>query len=212
MNRRWIFTAIGALLLIMLGVAASPAVLTRVFAEDSETELRRLSYIGQTYGAASALVASIALVGIVVSIVLQGRESRITRDHALRALHIDLLRLGISDDIYLQCWGGFASTEDNNVKRQHIYVNMILEHWRLMYELGALGERQLNQTARQLLQAAPARRFWAEARAARRAATTSSTTRRFNDLIEEAYDWAGTENSPDTVEASPPMDRPTRRA
>lgn len=39
----------------------------------------RLSDVGQTYGAASALVAGIALVGVVISIVLQMRSLAVSR-------------------------------------------------------------------------------------------------------------------------------------
>jgi hypothetical protein len=48
-----------------------------------------LGNVGQAYGAASAILAALALVGVVASLVLQAREAKVSREQALRALHTE---------------------------------------------------------------------------------------------------------------------------
>jgi hypothetical protein len=60
-------------------VALSPALMVRFGhggTQDSTTEWERLGNIGQTYGAASAMLSVLALIGVTVSLILQARESR----------------------------------------------------------------------------------------------------------------------------------------
>jgi hypothetical protein len=62
-----------------------------------------LSDVGQAYGAASAILAALALVGVVASLVLQAREAKASREQALRALHTDLLKMAIDEPEFLEC-------------------------------------------------------------------------------------------------------------
>ncbi|MGH3381602.1 MAG: DUF6082 family protein [Actinoallomurus sp.] len=51
----------------------------------------RLSFIGQTYGAASAVISVLALVGIVATLSYQAREVKLSREEARRQAIGDLL-------------------------------------------------------------------------------------------------------------------------
>ena len=74
----------------------------------------RLSDVGQTYGAASALVAGIALVGVVISIVLQMRSLAVSRIQMARAFHFDLIKFSIENPQLLPGWG-FSSSPGSTV-------------------------------------------------------------------------------------------------
>jgi len=58
-------------------VAVSPFALNLL--SPNATDWTQLSLIGQTYGAASALLAVIALLGVAVSLLMQAREARASR-------------------------------------------------------------------------------------------------------------------------------------
>lgn len=84
-------------------VAASPWALRLL--DGSAREWNRLSMIGQTYGAASALIAVVALVGVVASLMFQAKENKSNREESARAFHTELLKMAMDDDTYRRCWG-----------------------------------------------------------------------------------------------------------
>src|SRR5690349_1967572 len=67
-----------------------------------------LSNVGQTYGAVSALLAALALSGVVVSIFFQVRESRYNRIQVARARQFDLARLAMDNPFYLEVFAPFG--------------------------------------------------------------------------------------------------------
>jgi hypothetical protein len=118
-------------------VAASPLALD--FFGGSPDSWARRGNIGQTYGAAAALLSVLALAGVAVSLGLQARESKANREHASRLIHTDLLKMAMDDPAYLECWGPYSSATDPVARRQAMYVNLILSYWEGRYELGAAG-------------------------------------------------------------------------
>ncbi len=88
-------------------VATSPLLLD-LFGGSADSWSRR-GDIGQTYGAAAALLSVLALAGVAISLVLQARESKANREHASRLIHTDLLKLAMDDPAYLECWGPYSS-------------------------------------------------------------------------------------------------------
>src|SRR3954452_24166530 len=78
------------LLLILLAVAGalgavlvSPVALTWLPTMRS-ADWAHLSDVGQTYGAASAILSAAALIGVVLSLYYQRRETKAAREQALR--------------------------------------------------------------------------------------------------------------------------------
>ncbi|MEO3857593.1 DUF6082 family protein [Acrocarpospora sp. B8E8] len=166
-------------------VVSSPFFLAALGARRGDWTL--LSDIGQTYGAASALVAVFALVGVAFSLIVQSREAKAAREQALRALHADLMKMAMDDPLYRACWGAFFSSDDEESQRAHMYVNMIVNHWLLMWELRSITEPHLRAVARTVLEGAIGYEFWRDARSLR---TTSSGTRRerqFNRIIDSEF-------------------------
>jgi ABC-type sulfate transport system permease component len=80
------------LLIVVLSVGligASPLALDTF--RGSTSYWNRLSAIGQTYGAASAVLSVLTIIGVAVTLVLQARDSRALRLQAIRESHIRLL-------------------------------------------------------------------------------------------------------------------------
>lgn len=176
-------------------VALSPLVLGYLNVQKS-TDWDQLSDIGQTYGAASALLAGFALLGIAASLILQAKEAKATREQALRALHSDLISMAMEDPLYRACWGQFFSSDDEDAQRAHMYVNMIVSHWLLMWELNAITEEHLRAIASVVLSGRIGHTFWSDGRELRVTSAGTKHERRFNQILDEEYHKAPVPSAP----------------
>lgn len=114
-------------LLIVLAVAVvgvSPLALS--WFTELPQNWEQLSLVGQTYGAASAVLAGLALLGIAATLALQIREMRNTREVALRQSNSELLRMAMENPEYLECWGTNFPPDAGRADRQRMYTNMII--------------------------------------------------------------------------------------
>jgi hypothetical protein len=176
------------LLLIVLAIgliAASPAALELYGGATGEWE--RLSFIGQTYGAASAVLSVLAVIGVVVTLRLQARETKLAREEARRQAIADLLKMAMDDPDLSECWGPTGLSDPPKVQRQQIYVNLIVSEWRQSYESKALPERRLRRIANEMFQGEPGRSYWRGARENRLSTSGSGAERRFHEILDEEY-------------------------
>jgi hypothetical protein len=168
------------------GVIFSPLVIGRLSPAD-DAQWQRLSDVGQTYGAASAVLSVLALIGVVVSLMIQARETRVAREQARRALHFELLKMAMDDPFYLRVWGPFAPP-DTDRYREHMYANLIVSHWQMDWEVGTLDEEHLREVAAIFLQGEIGNRFWHDVREMRMKAEGSQRRRRrFLQIIDQEY-------------------------
>lgn len=147
---------------------------------------RRLSDVGQTYGAASAVVAAIALAGVISSIVIQLREVRANRKNAQRVQHADLLRLAMTDPRYMECWGPFL-TDSFEAESQFTYVNLIVTQWHAQYVLGEAGGDLLRATASSVFLSKPGRAYWESAGTFWRDNYPDRRSQKFYRILDETY-------------------------
>ena len=63
----------------------------------------QLSNIGQTYGAVSALLSSLALVSVVVSLLYQSRDNQNAREQTTRTLQFELIRMAMERSVSYDC-------------------------------------------------------------------------------------------------------------
>ncbi|MEV0805338.1 DUF6082 family protein [Micromonospora sp. NPDC050200] len=175
-----------AVLLVLVAVLFSPVGLLWI-GQQPGYDWPLLGNVGQTYGAASAILAALALIGVVTSLTLQAREAKAAREQALRALHTDLMKMAIDDPRLLECWGPIEESTDLDWFRKHVYTNLIVSHWQLMWEVDVLTEPHLEVLADQFFQGAAGRRFWAEARGPRMKAEISRRARRFTAVVDRSY-------------------------
>jgi hypothetical protein len=165
-------------------VAASPLALD-VFG-DNPAWTRR-SEIGQTYGAAAALLSVLALVGIAASLLVQINEAKIAREQTSRAMHYELLRMALDDPLYRECWGQTRSVEDEAEIRQHIYTNLIVSYWQSRYELRTFNEAHVRAGAADLFSGTPGRRFWSRTRETRFKTSQTRRARHFHRILDNEY-------------------------
>lgn len=188
--RRLLVTTLTLVVIVLSSclVAASPYALRAWDPRSDDWE--RLSWIGQTYGAASALLAVFALIGIAVSLVMQAREVRAAREQTLRAVHTDLLRMAMEDEVYRDAWGPFFAAGDPDHQRRHMYLNLIISNLQMRWDLRAISEQHLRSTTHVLFSGDAGRRFWAEGRELRSRAVSSRRERNFHRILDEEYEHA----------------------
>jgi hypothetical protein len=198
-------TVLLAIVVVAVLVGVSPFALT--WLANGEGEWERLSQIGQTYGAASALLAALALGGIVFSLILQVREYRASREQALRMIHTDLLKMAMDDPLYRRSWGPHFASEDTDRQREHMYLNLVFSNMQMRWELRAISEHHLRASLGVVLSGAAGQRFWSAVRELRSKAVSGRRERRFHQIVEEEYQRAAPAEQEEPV--SPPA---TRRA
>lgn len=186
---RRLFTIILICLVILVSatlVAFSPLALE--LWKNSPANWNWLSEVGQTYGAASALLAMFALVGVAVSLVLQAREAKSAREQTLRSLHGELMRMAMEDPLYRACWGAFFTSDDPDAQRAHMYVNQIINNWLTMWELRGITEAHLRSVASIVLAGPYGRKYWDEVRRLRMKSASGRRERRFYKILDEEYE------------------------
>src|SRR5215469_14491248 len=129
--------AVGGLALVLI----SP-ILLRQLDRTRGINWPLLSNIGQTYGAASAILSAVALLGISISLLVQARQAKTERVRIMRERQMELLRITLdSPDIYGPIVG--ARGQSALDARRHIYITMWMNHARMNFETGELSQESL---------------------------------------------------------------------
>jgi hypothetical protein len=194
-------------LLLLLVWFLSPYALGALFGGDG-VELQRRADIGESFGAVAALFSALALFGLILTAYLQRSELAAQRrqlelqraeltetrhelhriaEAGLRAAHIDLLKMSISNPELAAVWP--SDPEDGPERsRQLDYANLIVTHQEMAYELRILSDEELAAVFGYLFTSPVLRDFWSGARMIRRqVAGTSNDAARFHQIVDEAY-------------------------
>lgn len=156
----------------------------------------QLSNIGQTYGAASALLSAMALAGIGISVVLQAKELLAARRLSTRTLHIELLRMAMEDPALLQCWGFPREGFTLDQSRQIGYFNLIFSHWEMLWELGDISEELMQVDAKAIFSNEIGRWYWREYGAQRDFYPANTHGKRLRQIFEDEFQLAAEFNPP----------------
>lgn len=180
--------AITLLLLSIALIGISPFVLG-AFPGGTE-RWERLSFIGQTYGAASAIVSAAALIGVVGTLAYQARETKRARDETRRQAIGDLLRMAMEDPDLDECWGPVSEDQDARTRKQQLYTNMVIAEWEMSFETKALPEWRLRAIASEMFGGRIGRQYWEAARDLRLSTSANRMERRFHEILDEEYQRA----------------------
>jgi hypothetical protein len=146
----------------------------------------QLSNIGQTYGAISALLAAIGLTGLVATIRLQVRESRISRADAIRSRHFELIRTVLDDPVLAETSYGAMKFSSIERRRQGIYINLLLRFWLMLWELDTLPEGRLRSYVSDMLKTESGKEYWENFHVGSNG-DGSKKEKRFYRIIDEEY-------------------------
>jgi uncharacterized protein DUF6082 len=133
------FVVLALVLLSPLGLGA--------IEDAGDRDWRRLSEIGQTYGAVSALFSVVALGGVVASLMLQARAAFLDRELAHRTIHVELLKMAIDDPDLLKVWEPRGTTKLVSERRCFAYINLFVSFWEMAYDLRIRTAEELAASA-----------------------------------------------------------------
>jgi hypothetical protein len=174
----------GTASLSLVLVSLSPLALEAI-GSSSRANWAKLSNIGQTYGAVSALLAALALAGVAVSIFAQVREARHNRWEAGRARHFELMRIAIEDPFYRQVFSMPGVPDDQS--RLTGYINLLFEYWTMLWEFGDMPEDLVRSNVAGVLATEAGSFFWRESGSAKLEHSRSRHEYRFYEIANEVY-------------------------
>jgi hypothetical protein len=177
------------LVIVSIGLVVMSPFALRALDDDSQVDWNRLSNIGETYGAVSAVIAAVALLGVMISLFIQAREIKEARKNTRRALHVELMRMAMDEPGYMECWGPYL-TESFTGERQYTYVNLVVAHWFSEYEVGEMSDTLLRATASSVFMSVPGRHYWQGSGTFWRDNYSGRRARRFYRVLEETYQEA----------------------
>lgn len=151
----------------------------------------RLSNIGQTYGAISAILSALALGGIVASLLYQARDSRIAHEQLTRTFQFELIKLELEDPSLMAAMGapwGVDIPSDSASLREFLYVQMWVSYWAGSYVTGEMPASVLrNLASDELFRGRAGRAYWA-AVGQRQVINSKGRRNNFFRLLDDEYE------------------------
>jgi hypothetical protein len=197
--RRWTLpasTVIAALMALTL-VALSPIALVKL--NPLSKNWSQLSNIGQTYGAISALISSLALGGVVVSLFFQARELRTTRNQNIRDIQHRLIRMEMDDPALMTAIGApwnLAIPAESEKIREYLYIHMWVTYNASNYVLGEISDSEVKRFAiNELFKSKAGREYWSYIRP-NVTIYKEKGYYRFTHIIDAAYSEVISSNAP----------------
>src|SRR6266567_5312149 len=158
-------TAVAFLIAIIL-IALLPFALTGL--EGLSKDWGKLAKIGQAYGAISALVSSLALAGVVISLLYQARAGHTAREQTIRTLQQQLIMMQMEDPTLMTAMGapwGLPIPAESAKIREHLYIHMWTSFWAGNYVVGEITAPTVRKMARgELFNSRAGRTYWAAIR------------------------------------------------
>ncbi|MBD2894872.1 hypothetical protein amrb99_38010 [Actinomadura sp. RB99] len=181
--------------LLAIPLVAAPAFGSALFSAER-------SHHAYLYSLAWATAFFAVVSAGVAAVLVQGHGVKIAREEARRIAIAELLKMAMDDPALDEAWGPVPEGEDRKVRRQLMYINMIVSEWQMSYETKALPEVRLRAISREMFSGRPGRAYWEEARQVRLSTSGSKRARRFHEILDEEYRRAP---------APPPESPPARR-
>lgn len=183
-------------------VIVAPALVLVLVATRDSVPWQRLGDVGEAFGAVSAVVSAIALLGVVTSLVIQQRQNRVMEEQTVRQRHFELVRLTIEHPEFRYAWG--ERPDADNDASLLVFGNLIVAHWLMLWRIRNIDEKTLRRSAAGYFAGSVGRRHWQ--RGGPDWATPDRRAEQFVAILNEEYRKA--------VSAGPPVSIPppaTRR-
>lgn len=152
-----------------------------------------LSNIGQTYGAVSALLSSLALAGVIASLLYQSRSNKNAVEQRVRTLQFDLLRMAMTDPTLMTASGApwdLDIPSDSSSIRQFLYVQLWVSFLSGSFAAGDLPESALRYIAsHEIFRSEAGRNYWAAAGQVQ-TANSRGGQKRFFHILDDEYNKA----------------------
>jgi hypothetical protein len=163
----------------------------------------RTGALGQILESVSAAFSGLSFIAlVVVAFRLQCAELR-SRHQAMeksqsalhrsaeadiRALHVQLIKMSLDDEDLAAVWPQYQGPVSAVRSKQNKYANLIIQHQRMLYELGVFDRDDLISMLRYLFTSPLIRGFWEGRMVARRVLTTvPGRETEFDEIVDIAY-------------------------
>ncbi|MEY9863395.1 hypothetical protein ABH935_009045 [Catenulispora sp. GAS73] len=169
----------------------------------------QMGTLGQIFESVNAVFSGLGFIALVITFRLQYDELRLQRQELesqrqamdrtqiqlrrsakadIRACHVELMRLSMEDAELAAVWPEFQTGLSATCTKQYTYANLIVQHQRMMYDLGFFTEDDVRKQFHYLFTSSTMRGFW-EARMVARQVTIrmGSPEWTFDMLVDAAY-------------------------
>lgn len=169
----------------------------------------QMGTIGQVFESVNAAFSGLGFIALVVTFRLQYDEFRLQRkqlenQHSamdksqgqlrrsaecdVRARHVELMRMAMEDEDLAEFWPEFQAGLSAKRTKQYNYANLVIQHQRMLYNLGAFTKADVIAFFHYLFASPIMRGYW-EARMIARviALDTESDEWAFEKLVDAAY-------------------------
>jgi hypothetical protein len=134
----------------------------------------------------SILISSVALVGVMLGLLLQARQLRVSNIQTFRSGHSELVRMAMEyPDLHVNP-ADKISPDPESLRRNNL-LNWGTQHLRFGYEIGAIPEASVRWEIARNFSAAIWREWWARVRDSYVAAANSKKDRQFISIVDEEY-------------------------
>ncbi|MFI6360641.1 DUF6082 family protein [Streptomyces sp. NPDC050743] len=132
----------------------------------------------------SELISSIALVGVVITLLLESRQLRTSQLQASRVLQAELIRLAMDYPDIASVMGLGISSEGY---RKYAFLSLLLDSREMSYSLETMSTRAIQCQARILFNSDYSRTWWVAVREPWNDAATTKNEREFFALIDGEF-------------------------
>ncbi|GAA0468291.1 hypothetical protein Ade02nite_79160 [Paractinoplanes deccanensis] len=156
---RWVLVTmcVAGFAAAMVSVILAPLLLIRLSAPGDDYS--RASDIGQAYGAASAVIATLTLAVVMAGLAVQHRQLRNERVRSMLGSTEELVKIAMDEPVYRQCWGARVAPEGLD-EDLFYYCNRILKAWKQGWDLREMSETQTRRFLANFFDSEVPRRFW----------------------------------------------------
>lgn len=183
-----VLVAVITALALSATILLSPILLATV-RDLFSTDWATLSEVGQSYTGVATLFSVAALLGAVVAIRLQVRQSQVAQEQALRGTQFQLLAMALHDSDLLRVVSLAVPDEaDDDLRRQHVFLTMVLRHFQFVHLTNNLPDSNLEAMLRsEFFSNKAAREHWSRVRQQWAFSVTNTPERTFVMAAERAW-------------------------
>jgi hypothetical protein len=195
LGRRAIAISAGSVLLVLI---VSPLLLVSV-GMLLHLDWVNVTNIGQSYTGVSAILSALAVIGVIYSINLQGRQVELARSQAVRQMQFDLLRLAMDQKKYASVIQPKQLLDhDHDMYSIDIYRTQWFRYLQFSFLAGEISTKALRATlANNILHVKESRDWWARVDVIWTAegADASPRCKEFMEIVREECTKAGAPES-----------------
>jgi hypothetical protein len=153
--RAWLAATVTTAVLLLLGlVVLSPLALPWI--AGARSDWTTPANVGEAYGGVAAILAGLALCGVVVSIAIQRRQLAIQLNLAIRERQFDLTR------VLLEYPQATANLLGSSLSTESALLNLHISQYWLVFDTGAHDPATMASELALVFQTEDARRWWAD--------------------------------------------------